>query len=411
MPDTEERKPLLPGAHLPPLKGPMVFIRMATFIIINVLTCVAIVGLQIPSFLLYLHSHSLYRSYIRMTENIFASMLITLLYFCCPGTKLVLTGDYEFMRPKTKSVVICNHQPRNNCLRVTRGCDGDVKIILIEIMKYLPFFGQGMWFYEFIYMKQKWEKDKDNMRKHLLRAKNPDVPLWMLIFPEGTLNTPGNVAKSQAFAKKHNIEPHPKHVILPKSTGLHFSLSVLQPEVTDLFDVTLGYTGIEGTEIPYDSYLVDKVFWKGQYPREVHMHIKRIKVDTIPGFTPEDLKETEANGSPDLPNSPNSPNGLHITAPGPRLRFDTWLRNIFTEKDERLAGFYRNQYFYPPTKPDPQSKDAPMPRKVVPMAPDVQDMVILGVAWYSLTLTYPLYWTILVAVVRVFIFWPLSLLF
>jgi 1-acyl-sn-glycerol-3-phosphate acyltransferase len=73
---------------------------------------------------------------------------------------------------------------------------------LIEALKMLPIFGQGMWFFEFVFMKQKWEKDKENMRVHLNRAKNPDVPLWLLIFPEGTLNTPGNVEKSKNFAKK-----------------------------------------------------------------------------------------------------------------------------------------------------------------------------------------------------------------
>ena len=83
-----------------------------------------------------------------------------------------------------------------------RGAHGDVKIMLIEIIGKIPLLGFGIWFFDFIFMKQKWEKDKSNVEKHILKAKNPDIPLWFLLFPEGTLNTPGNVEKSKNYAKK-----------------------------------------------------------------------------------------------------------------------------------------------------------------------------------------------------------------
>jgi hypothetical protein len=109
-PPSARKVPLVPGAHLPALQGPLLYVRMAVFFSLFVASATAIVGLQIPSMLLLLHSHALYRSYVRLTEHVFASSVIVLFYICCPGSKLVLTGDFDMMRPKTKSVIICNHQ-------------------------------------------------------------------------------------------------------------------------------------------------------------------------------------------------------------------------------------------------------------------------------------------------------------
>jgi hypothetical protein len=84
------------------------------------------------------------------------------------------------------------------------------------------------------------------------------------------------------------------------------------------------------------------------------------------------------------------------------------------EKDSRLAGFYQTQTFAQPTSPSqaivPETQQV-VPRKVVQLAPEVQDWVIVGIAAYSLTLTYPFYFWILWNLLRVFVFYPISLLF
>ncbi|KAJ3193779.1 Acyl-CoA:lysophosphatidylglycerol acyltransferase 1 [Irineochytrium annulatum] len=185
----------------------MFYVRIAVFFSVIVITCYGVILIQCFSLLLLLHSHRAYRAYIRVTEQIFGSIIMIVTYLLCPGTKLVVTGDFDRIRARGKSIMISNHQIYPDWFYLwaftwLRGCHGDLKIMLIEWLKYLPIFGQGMWFFEFIFMKQKWEKDKDNMQKHLLKAKDPASPLMLLIFPEGTLNTPENIKKSQAYAKK-----------------------------------------------------------------------------------------------------------------------------------------------------------------------------------------------------------------
>lgn len=89
---------------------------------------------------------------------------------------------------------------------------GDLKIMLINALKYVPIYGIGMQFFEFIFMKQKLSKDCENILNLVNRQKSDykDFPLWMLIFPEGTLNTPENRIKSREYGKKNSIEEKPR---------------------------------------------------------------------------------------------------------------------------------------------------------------------------------------------------------
>lgn len=82
--------------------------------------------------------------------------------------------------------------------------------------------------------------------------------MWLLLFPEGTLNTPNNRETSRAYAKKmditeggHNLTKGPKYVILPKATGLFMCADVLMPKISTLFDITVGYSGVKPHQVPY----------------------------------------------------------------------------------------------------------------------------------------------------------------
>lgn len=110
-----------------------------------------------------------------------------------------------------------------------------------------------MWFFEFIFLERKLAIDKktiiDMLQKYKQRV--PESPLWLLLFPEGTLNTPNNRITSRDYAKKMDISEQPKYVILPKATGLFMCADALMPKVTTLFDITIGYSGVEAHQIPY----------------------------------------------------------------------------------------------------------------------------------------------------------------
>lgn len=173
--------------------------------------------------------YNAYRSVIVITEQSFGSMIMFLVTIFTPGTQLVLTGDFELLKETKKAIIMSNHQiyPDCTCLASQQylhiglylwtlarhaGRHGDLKIMLIAILQYLPLFGLGMTFFEFIFLKQKLAKDRKTIIKHMNRQKTlwKDFPLWLLIFPEGTLNTPNNRETSRAYAKKTEMSEDPK---------------------------------------------------------------------------------------------------------------------------------------------------------------------------------------------------------
>lgn len=83
--------------------------------------------------------------------------------------------------------------------------------MLIAIIQYIPIFGIGMTYFDFIFMKQKLKDDKDTILGVMNRTREyyADFPMWLLIFPEGTLNTPNNRERTRAYCKKNDIDDKP----------------------------------------------------------------------------------------------------------------------------------------------------------------------------------------------------------
>jgi lysocardiolipin and lysophospholipid acyltransferase len=130
---------------------------------------------------------------------------------------------------------------------------GHFYIILKESLKYIPIMGQGMQFYNFIFMSRKWAKDKARMAYRLNKLKQKVSgrltgeealrPMWLLIFPEGTNLSQNTKANSSKWAAKQGIEDL-QHQVLPRTTGTFFCLNELKGTVDFVYDCTLAYEGI-----------------------------------------------------------------------------------------------------------------------------------------------------------------------
>lgn len=138
-------------------------------------------------------------------------------------------------------------------------------------------------------MKRSWASDRDNLTRSLTRLgrharatgetgnRNEDAPLldvsggkaegrsplWLLIFPEGTITSDEERAKSLKYAEREGIVSVHLAVLKqddfvttlhPRSTGLLFCLRTLLPQVPDLqlLDVTIGYPGVPVGKYPQD---------------------------------------------------------------------------------------------------------------------------------------------------------------
>lgn len=189
---------------------------------------------------------------------------------------------------------------------------GYIYIILKESLKNIPIIGWGAQFYNFIFLKRKWEDDKESFKRHLDSLNNPTDPMWLLIFPEGTNLAQGTKAKSAEWAEKQGLKDM-KHQLLPRSKGLQFCLQNLQSTTEWLYDCTIGYEGIPPGQFGQDIFTLRSSMFEGRPPKSVNMHFRRFKIADIP------VDNDKA--------------------------FDIWLRNRWREKDYLLEHFAQYNSF------------------------------------------------------------------
>ncbi|KAI8917157.1 acyltransferase-domain-containing protein [Powellomyces hirtus] len=343
---------------------------LRTFVFVLIMDCTAasINLLQYPGLLLSLASRHAYRKYIQFTQALFGSLIVLLTYLFTP-VEIVVTGDHQALTRDAMAVIMANHQIYSDwwwlwILAWHKGAHGSMKIILKQSLKYLPVFGWGMQFFEFIFLARKWAVDRAMMSKILHRALNDELPLWLVIFPEGTVITDDTKAKTRAYAKKMDIPDDPTFVLIPKSTGLYFCLKNLQPDANYLWDITMGYEGLNGDQTPYEVYSLSRVFFEAKGPERVHMHIQKVLVKDIPGF--EDSKGMNTKKDESVAGTKEEA----VIDEERTEKFTLWLRKRFLQKDQLMTSFYKLGHF-------PNDPSSPL---IIRPIPKLQDWACLAFA-------------------------------
>lgn len=189
---------------------------------------------------------------------------------------------------------------------------GRIHVVLKESLKKLPFIGWGMALSKFIFLKRNWEEDKAGLANHLKSLNNVDDPMWLMFFPEGTNLAPSTREKSKSWADKNGLKDF-QHVLLPRSTGLHFVLLNLRETVDYVYDCTVAYEGVKRGEYAQDIYTIEASLLNGHPPKSVNMYWRRFKISTIPL---DDIS-----------------------------KFDIWLRARWAEKDALMEQYMHTRRF------------------------------------------------------------------
>lgn len=294
--------------------------RTLTFLALLILTVTVVVGNLLPSWILckLIPQHrARHVMYARWLVQIFGSMVVILTALFAP-VKIYCYGDWhQLVRQNSsqsleqqKLLIMANHQMYADwwyIWLVARQLEhhGDLKFILRSDLKRIPILGWGMGMVEFIFMARKWITDGLNLFNVIKRLKLDSAPLWLVIFPEGTVVTKDTLEKSAAYGKKMNITQDPQYSLLPKTTGLHFISRVLQSNVHDLWDLTIGFSGVTPQKgcnsWPYDVYPLSRVFYEGEGPNEVHIFFRHFDTRRIPGVLKLD-DEARINHLLQIPN-------------------------------------------------------------------------------------------------------------
>ncbi|EEP79311.1 conserved hypothetical protein [Uncinocarpus reesii 1704] len=270
--------------------------------------CFSIVVTQAVGLPLYLINKRWFYSYMAMTKRSFGITITALTEWCSP-TPVRISGDSSVQgqfsllkdgRVATKFperlVLIANHQVYTDWLYLwwvtyTNDMHGYIYIILKESLKYIPFIGQGMMLYGFIFMARKWIEDKPRLQHRLQKLKtkhgvSPEGlplfdPMWLLIFPEGTNLSRNTKDRSDAYCQKQGIAPS-KHILLPRSTGLFFCLQQLRGTVDYVYDCTIGYEGQPKDSYAEAHFTIRSTYLRGRPPKSVNFYWRRFSISDIP---------------------------------------------------------------------------------------------------------------------------------
>ncbi|KAF2720100.1 acyltransferase-domain-containing protein [Polychaeton citri CBS 116435] len=270
-----------------------------------------------------------YESYMAWTKESFAVLVATITQWWSP-TIVRVSGD-ESMSGQLfqmddgslkcnfphRLILMANHQLYTDWLYLwwiayTNKMHGRIYIIMKESLKKLPIFGWGAQFYNFIFLSRKWEDDQFRLRRAFDHLKNPKDPMWLMIFPEGTNLSETTRAKSAAWSKKTGLKDM-KHQLLPRTTGLLFSLRELKQSTNWLYDATIAYEGVPPGMYGQDIFTLRASLFEGRPPKSVNIFWRRYRISEIP------IDNEQA--------------------------FSRWLMNRWREKDYILEYFYKFSKF------------------------------------------------------------------
>lgn len=307
----------------------------------------------------------LYDGGIRLSKGGFGVVLIFMCQ-CFAPTKLVVTFEKDgmgkfspselenlvsrdergnvFLNLPTKSVLIANHQIYADwwyawCLTYFMDTHRDVFIVLKNSLKWVPIVGWGMQFFNFIFLARSWASDRYHLSSQLAwlgqRAEEQDTPLTFILYPEGTLISENTKPISKKYADKIGI-PDMTHTLLPRSTGLHYSLRSLAPRIPKLkvIDVTVAYPGVPALKYGQSYYTLRSIFFDRIPPPTIHMHIRCFDaMNDVP------LGDMTASNSGVLPGKTNA-QAVEVDIPeAEKDKFEGWLWSVWREKDILITKF------------------------------------------------------------------------
>lgn len=256
------------------------------------------------------------------------------------GMRIVVYG--EPVAPDVPVVCVMNHISDVDMLvglalltRYGPPFPGNAKAIVKSALARVPIFGWVLYFGEFLFVTRSWEADEARLSADLRSLLSYPVPVWFVLWPEGSRATPEKLATSQAYAARTG-RPTLAHVLLPRFKAFLSVMREVRADVTDMCDVTLMFEG----PVPRAPHVL-----AGTCNTVVHAHLRRHNLADLPAA--------------DAP-------------------LEDWLVARWQEKDSRIDAFKR----LGPASLGPPLEDGPLGNRRAP--PGVAPFIALATVGVTL---------------------------
>lgn len=223
------------------------------------------------------------------------------------GCKIVITGDK--ISDNDSPLIIMNHRCRLDWMfywmaLLRYGRLANEKIIMKQELKFIPGPGWCMQNLMYFFLLRRWEQDESYLDRILNYFIDMNYPLQLFLFPEGTDLCKESLESSHKYAEKTGLVKY-EYCLHPRVKGFHYLVQKLRGNILDtVHDVTIGY--------PVNLCYGEIDLLQGNFPKEIHILIKRYKMKDMPATSDE---------------------------------LDEWCIERWAEKESRLKKFYEDGKF------------------------------------------------------------------
>ncbi|KAK9729281.1 hypothetical protein K7432_000431 [Basidiobolus ranarum] len=158
--------------------------------------------------------------------------------------RITYSGDQ--LPANESAIVISNHVSTTDVYLIhsvaqAQGMLSYCKYFAKDSLKYIPFFGWGMWIMGMLFIKRNWEKDQTRIMNTFSRFKSISAPVWVVSFLEGSRINASKLAKAQVFAAERGLYV-PNNILVPRTKGFIATVQALRDShVKYVYDLTLAY--------------------------------------------------------------------------------------------------------------------------------------------------------------------------
>ena len=165
---------------------------------------------------------------------------------------------------------------------------GNCRYFSKDSIKYIPFFGWGMYFAGFIFLKRNWAMDQGHINETFETLITKRLPIHLISYLEGTRVSKKKIVESHEYAAKNNL-PKLDYTLLPRSKGFAASVKGLRGSHIDhVYDITIAYYHYKrgfGSTPSLSDYLFGRL---GEY--QFRVHVDRYSMKVLPENDPEIAK-------------------------------------------------------------------------------------------------------------------------
>jgi 1-acyl-sn-glycerol-3-phosphate acyltransferase len=201
--------------------------------------------------------------------------------FRLTGGKIKVFGA-ENIKDGESAFIISNHKSMADFflihqIAIQKNMIGYCRYFAKDSVKWIPFFGWGIWLMNMIMLRRDWSEDHQRIYQSFKFYTKHKLPLWLISYSEGSRLSPKKIKESQDYSNKTG-KPVLDHVLLPRTRGFVVSIKELRNHITALYDITLIFSRKNPDTVPslFDYFSANL----SNYDLEIY--IKRFPIEDLP---------------------------------------------------------------------------------------------------------------------------------